>query len=228
VQFARNALCRRGGTPNPGGVEKVMRPGDWQCPTCRDVVFARNPVCRRCQTPNPNPPAPNAPGQCRYWAQGHCKQGANCAFLHGDGSQGGGVLANRRQCKFWSEGLCRQGDNCPYLHGDSVPSANGSQNKGDVAEEPWKCPSCSQFVFPHFSNCLNCKHPKPVNAERMAPAPHAISAMVVSSMTGSMAMGGGDGGDAMKAAAAMAEQQLFSRGRDRSRSPVDFGPTCGN
>lgn len=257
-QYARNAQCRRCGTPNPhrdaGAPSRQMRPGDWQCPTCHDVVFARNAVCRRCQTPNPNASAGVNPnrfngdladlpaGQCRYFATGFCKEGAQCRYQHGDGSQGGGVggppPAGRRQCRFFAEGSCKQGDQCPYTHGDR---AGGSQqHKNDVQEEPWRCPNCGQFVFPHFSNCLSCKTPRPVNPERMTPVNVAPLGLEGQPLDGMMMQGDpGQGQDsALMAAAAMAERQLFAMGGGpcggRSRSPrrrwpaEEMGPTCGN
>jgi len=59
--FARNAACRKCGTPKPGGdsvprsvaAAARARPGDWICPHCNDLVFARNSACRMCRTPRP-------------------------------------------------------------------------------------------------------------------------------------------------------------------------------
>lgn len=88
LQFARNAQCRRCGTPKPDTSaigqqvvtgQQVMtgvvmqnhasgpfilqnRPGDWACPACGDHVFAKNNACRRCSTPKPeNPTPPSTP-----------------------------------------------------------------------------------------------------------------------------------------------------------------------
>lgn len=63
-QFARNATCRRCGTPRPSGVGGCaiatngmppgqMKQGDWNCPGCGDLQFARNSQCRKCATPKP-------------------------------------------------------------------------------------------------------------------------------------------------------------------------------
>lgn len=124
-QYARNALCRRCGTPNPApGGGLTMRPGDWNCPTCHDLVFARNAVCRRCQTPNPNRPSgsrgfnPGAysgnpadlpPGQCRFFAQGFCRQGDACSYAHGD-KLGSGNFGNKGDVteEPWQCPGCRQ------------------------------------------------------------------------------------------------------------------------
>lgn len=70
--FARNEHCRRCGTTRPTGADLAamaaagtlppastatarseMKPGDWRCPQCKDLVFARNNACRRCGTPRP-------------------------------------------------------------------------------------------------------------------------------------------------------------------------------
>ena len=39
-----------------GRTEGQRRPGDWDCPACRDHQFARNSACRRCGTPKPSTP----------------------------------------------------------------------------------------------------------------------------------------------------------------------------
>jgi len=36
------------------GGGRQMLPGDWNCPSCGDLVFARNSQCRRCDTPRPD------------------------------------------------------------------------------------------------------------------------------------------------------------------------------
>lgn len=51
LQFARNATCRRCGTPNP----TQRRAGEWNCPGCNEYQFARNNFCRKCGTPRPEP-----------------------------------------------------------------------------------------------------------------------------------------------------------------------------
>lgn len=69
--FARNEACRRCSTPRPSSAEMAaqagsssrggggkgdsnMKPGDWRCPSCKDMQFARNSVCRMCNTPKPD------------------------------------------------------------------------------------------------------------------------------------------------------------------------------
>merc|ERR1712070_1075100 len=37
-----------------GGAGPAMKPGDWTCPNCNDLVFATNDQCRRCDTPKPD------------------------------------------------------------------------------------------------------------------------------------------------------------------------------
>merc|ERR1719424_2163327 len=66
LQFARNMVCRKCGTPNPVGgggggpaqfqqgampvaqFQQGAMPGDWLCPSCGDLQFARNTACRKC------------------------------------------------------------------------------------------------------------------------------------------------------------------------------------
>lgn len=48
---------KRAAAQAAGAPTIVPRPGDWYCPSCRDLQFARNPKCRRCETPNPDPGA---------------------------------------------------------------------------------------------------------------------------------------------------------------------------
>mmetsp|Transcript_10197 Transcript_10197/g.28753 ORF Transcript_10197/g.28753 Transcript_10197/m.28753 type:complete len:191 (-) Transcript_10197:314-886(-) len=78
--FARNDACRRCATPrpadtgsysqggggraafslsgpaggSPAGMSMNMKPGDWVCPSCKDLQFARNTTCRLCNTPRPD------------------------------------------------------------------------------------------------------------------------------------------------------------------------------
>merc|ERR1719330_1195943 len=80
-QFAKNATCRKCGTPKGqmgmggmmggqmggmmggmmggqmggmmGGMCGNMKPGDWSCPGCGDHQFAKNATCRKCGTPKP-------------------------------------------------------------------------------------------------------------------------------------------------------------------------------
>lgn len=72
LQFGRNAVCRKCGTPNPqeggkgamkgaiacggkgkaGGAKGNVKPGDWFCSGCGDHQFANNTSCRQCGTPN--------------------------------------------------------------------------------------------------------------------------------------------------------------------------------
>lgn len=64
LQFARNAKCRKCGTPNPDPQQcaelaaasnnQSEKPGDWYCPSCGDLQFARNNVCRKCGEENPS------------------------------------------------------------------------------------------------------------------------------------------------------------------------------
>eukprot|EP00929_Paragymnodinium_shiwhaense_P046008 TRINITY_DN2344_c0_g1_i3.p4 TRINITY_DN2344_c0_g1~~TRINITY_DN2344_c0_g1_i3.p4 ORF type:complete len:123 (+),score=24.77 TRINITY_DN2344_c0_g1_i3:91-459(+) len=85
-----------------------MRPGDWECPKCRDVQFARNTHCRKCDEPKPrdlpSPPrgggggggrrsdtSPGGRELCGDFKRNNCFRDT-CRFSHGGASRerGGG------------------------------------------------------------------------------------------------------------------------------------------
>lgn len=76
-----------------GGPPPAPRPGDWNCPTCRDLNFASRSSCRVCSTPKPagagggvfdaGHQAPSGRQTCMFFArEGWCKYGDQCKHLH--------------------------------------------------------------------------------------------------------------------------------------------------
>lgn len=50
---------------------------------------------------------------CKFYVQGHCKQGENCNFIHGEKES----VPTSPICKFWAQnGICTRGDNCNFPH----------------------------------------------------------------------------------------------------------------
>lgn len=131
LQFAKNDVCRKCGTPNPdpagslaareqgiasGGAPENLKPGDWYCPSCGDLQFARNAVCRKCATPNPDPE--------------------------------GSMEAASASGNFKPQGLGGKG-------GGNFGKANDTQKKpGD-----WHCSSCGDLQFARNMECRKCGTP---------------------------------------------------------------------
>lgn len=54
VLIARIAKARQGELSESTSQHFTeQRPGDWTCPSCKDLQFAKNTHCRKCGTPNP-------------------------------------------------------------------------------------------------------------------------------------------------------------------------------
>ena len=86
----------KGGGKGKGG-KGSRRPGDWDCPNCRNVNFAFRKVCNSCgqNKPKGNPGGagggavkredgadPRAKIPCRFFKAGTCDKGAACSFSH--------------------------------------------------------------------------------------------------------------------------------------------------
>ncbi|OVA08310.1 zinc finger protein [Macleaya cordata] len=108
---------------------------------------------------------------CHYYAQGRCRFGANCKYLHEDRGKSvndesicmsptrGRAPMQRQVCQYYAKGKCYFGENCKYLHEDgekrvnneritaekSFPNGNGSNSNC-----PWS-PTCRSFKSPHPS-----------------------------------------------------------------------------
>lgn len=66
---------------------------------------------------------------CHFFAQGRCRNGSNCQFLHElplspTIGQASGEL--RKICHFFAQGRCRNGSSCRYVHEESAPSTTAS------------------------------------------------------------------------------------------------------
>uniref|UniRef100_A0A6V2HMQ0 mRNA export factor GLE1 n=1 Tax=Ditylum brightwellii TaxID=49249 RepID=A0A6V2HMQ0_9STRA len=81
---------------------------------------------------------------CRFFAQGTCRNGANCTFSHGStnnaqpnnafGGGGGGNSNNgtdkKQPCRFFAQGKCRNGANCKFSHETAGGSGGATQSTG--------------------------------------------------------------------------------------------------
>lgn len=112
--------------------------------------------------------AENTP--CKFFAGGHCKDGASCKYQHGDaaaspGGRGsdlvpkptrtGSVRHPNTPCKYYAAGTCKDGASCPYLHGEAPPAPSpppaGKAASPKPAREP---PLCAHF----HSSDAGCKY----------------------------------------------------------------------
>lgn len=57
---------------------------------------------------------------CRAFLQGHCREGENCVYAHGDEdlrvTEG---IYKTQMCNFYERGYCKKGDRCNHAHGKS-------------------------------------------------------------------------------------------------------------
>eukprot|EP01114_Cavostelium_apophysatum_P013895 TRINITY_DN3469_c0_g1_i1.p1 TRINITY_DN3469_c0_g1~~TRINITY_DN3469_c0_g1_i1.p1 ORF type:complete len:892 (+),score=228.33 TRINITY_DN3469_c0_g1_i1:421-3096(+) len=57
----------------------------------------------------------NASASCRYFANGYCKNGSKCPFIHDDEAK---EKSYGYTCKFFASGTCKKGDKCPFNHSE--------------------------------------------------------------------------------------------------------------
>lgn len=158
LQFARNAACRRCGTPHPasmgenvasqqamtaatfygsaggaaaapapgGGGGQDVRPGDWICPRCSDLVFAKNDACRRCNTSRPT--GSGMPGGANGYGSKTMDWGGPPAVA--EAAYGGDPRAPKGELTSGNAQVSRPGD--------------------------WICPSCGDLQFARNTSCRRC------------------------------------------------------------------------
>eukprot|EP00927_Polykrikos_kofoidii_P082784 TRINITY_DN8325_c0_g1_i1.p1 TRINITY_DN8325_c0_g1~~TRINITY_DN8325_c0_g1_i1.p1 ORF type:complete len:584 (+),score=60.77 TRINITY_DN8325_c0_g1_i1:71-1822(+) len=140
LQFGRNVVCKRCGTPNPapvgtGAASMLQMPGDWQCPGCNDLQFARNLDCRTCRTPRPSEP--------------------NIPSSKGGAMRGDWYCPGCNDLQFAKNAECRRcqtpNPNPTNETGNSVPRLPGD----------WTCPTCGDFQFARNPTCRKCQTPNP-------------------------------------------------------------------
>ena len=50
---------------------------------------------------------------CKYWLQGHCRNGNACMDLHADSAA---VAGSKQMCAFYARGCCKNGAACKFSH----------------------------------------------------------------------------------------------------------------
>jgi len=184
-------------------------PGDWSCPSCNDMQFKRNATCRICGTARPLeahplaaliiPAARNkdqglkrpaeaasladygpAKAPCKYFAEGHCRNGDSCRFSHerakanplaalasANASSRAGAACSATPCKFFADGFCEKGLGCRFSH-QSTPASAGSPSRATLVsaqdrDRPgdWYCPSCDDLQFARNDQCRLCGTAQP-------------------------------------------------------------------
>lgn len=173
LQFARNKLCRKCGSPPSAGgagmgggammgmgqmmgggaaagMSGDMRPGDWVCPQCSDLQFSRNVVCRKCGCGKPDTGA----GQALVLPTG------GFASMPGDWS-----CPQCNDLQFARNVVCRKCGaekpagatvNTAPMMSMGMPGVGGMQVPGD-----WSCPNCGDLQFARNVVCRLCATPKP-------------------------------------------------------------------
>eukprot|EP01061_Rhynchopus_euleeides_P027222 TRINITY_DN4431_c0_g1_i1.p1 TRINITY_DN4431_c0_g1~~TRINITY_DN4431_c0_g1_i1.p1 ORF type:complete len:422 (+),score=84.32 TRINITY_DN4431_c0_g1_i1:44-1309(+) len=112
-----------------------MRPGDWKCPKCSDIVFASKSRCRcgAAKVGGPTPPNAQVP---------HFKQSdwncPNCNFL---------VFGSKPSC-----------GRCGAARGTGSVASSSQTSVAPVGgkQPDWNCPSCSFLVFGSKASCGRC------------------------------------------------------------------------
>ena len=90
---------------------------------------------------------------CNFFANGNCKKGDQCPFLHSeaimdDNNQNNhmnhmkNVNMNQmnnmkisKPCNYFANGTCKKGDNCQFIHSGEIISNNSQQIKAPYINE---------------------------------------------------------------------------------------------
>lgn len=135
-----------------------MKPGDWMCPGCGDLVFARNDTCRSCNTPRP---AGAGIGGKKGGGKGGMK-----------GSSPGAAGRSWSPPKFQGNkvgGFPSMGFGGPMMPG-GMPLLTGtglfSQTKAALPKNrpmtgDWYCPNCGDMQFMKNEQCRQCGTARP-------------------------------------------------------------------
>jgi len=147
--------------------------GDWNCPTCREVVFARHDACRKCGTPKPRQTR-SAAVPSGDWTCPHCNglvfgrsdQCRKCYTWRDDAT---GVAASVPKawkadwtcprCNEWVFGRNDQCRKCYTWRPDDTTSVAVSVPTASRAD--WTCPHCNDLVFGRNDKCRKCHTPRP-------------------------------------------------------------------
>lgn len=110
-------------------------------------------------------PNPARPPPCRFYAQGHCRAGAECRFSHeappplggaADGPDGAHAAPARKAppCRFFAQGKCRNPE-CRFSHELPPGGAEAGGERGGVAPDP-RPPVLPEITGPLFSVDVEC------------------------------------------------------------------------
>lgn len=92
---------------------------------------------------------------CKFWAEGTCKKGDECTFLH-SGPQQPNISKSKGYdvCKYYLSGFCTRGEECTYSHDlASFPCKYWHSKKGPStcnAQENCRYSHESLDSFPHY------------------------------------------------------------------------------
>mmetsp|Transcript_69984 Transcript_69984/g.130846 ORF Transcript_69984/g.130846 Transcript_69984/m.130846 type:complete len:295 (+) Transcript_69984:143-1027(+) len=121
-----------------GQQHKDVRPGDWYCPQCSDLVFGKHDACRRCNTPKPSP-RPTEPNRAERAHQ--TREGDWTCPACGD------LQFARNTC-------CRK---CGEpKRGHSSPHAGRGGQGPKMMPGDWHCPNCGDLQFARNTACRMC------------------------------------------------------------------------
>eukprot|EP00927_Polykrikos_kofoidii_P024394 TRINITY_DN22196_c0_g2_i2.p1 TRINITY_DN22196_c0_g2~~TRINITY_DN22196_c0_g2_i2.p1 ORF type:complete len:1021 (+),score=165.45 TRINITY_DN22196_c0_g2_i2:183-3245(+) len=148
---ANGTLGSSGGFGGKGG-PPLSKPGDWQCPSCGDLVFARNANCRRCGGARPSAEPQGACAGMPWFAERGDWKCPGCGDLQFKRN------ANCRRCNMLrpaeDSGACTSG----LVEGPQLPP-NKQAKPGD-----WNCPGCSDLQFARNLRCRRCGTLRPADA----------------------------------------------------------------
>eukprot|EP00746_Dinoflagellata_sp_MGD_P004127 gnl/MRDRNA2_/MRDRNA2_107986_c0_seq1.p1 gnl/MRDRNA2_/MRDRNA2_107986_c0~~gnl/MRDRNA2_/MRDRNA2_107986_c0_seq1.p1 ORF type:complete len:415 (-),score=64.20 gnl/MRDRNA2_/MRDRNA2_107986_c0_seq1:84-1328(-) len=159
------------GVSSKGSNGESMKPGDWICPDCGDLVFGKHDACRQCGAPKPNVASNGQVSKPGDWVCAECgdvvfSKNASCRQCGApkpDGMDSPRGMASPRGGKGAPRG--------PF--GAIAARAKGILGKGSNGQiaKPgdWICPNCNDVVFAKNASCRQCGTEKPEDGESMVP-----------------------------------------------------------
>lgn len=151
---------------------RTLRPGDWNCPSCKFYNYASRRTCYKCNTENPSP-SPAALNQPAPPSSGAHHSHPSQRFTPGDWicpnySCGFHNYASRLQCHKCQTPRPPSTSGPPpsYSHPSAAPPMHGGYGRPPPpAFRPgdWYCPnpSCNFQNFASRSICFKCQTPRP-------------------------------------------------------------------
>lgn len=182
-------MLGNGGGAAPGGEEghqhqqhqpHPTKPGDWYCPSCRDLNFASRSVCRKCQTPHPD--HSNArPGDwlcrnctelnfasrlmCRKCNSPHPRPAPHQFF----GNMGMNPMAAIGGMGHGFPGFFGLPQHHHHHHQAGGPHFGGGGGGTSSHAKPgdWYCLKCNELNFASRTACRSCQTPFQTNQPRV-------------------------------------------------------------